>query len=80
MKAKAVSVIGWYGVAAILGAYALVSFNVVEAKSFTYQLLNLSGAVAIIIEALTKKDYQPAALNGVIAIIAVLAIARIILS
>lgn len=79
MKHKAENYIGWYGVAAILVAYLLVSFNVIAAKSFGYQLLNLTGAIGIIVEALTKKDVQPAVLNAVWAVIALLAIVRLVL-
>ncbi len=77
MRHKAVSYIGWYGVLAILSAYALVSFNVVVAKSLPYQFLNLTGAAGIVIEALSKKDSQPAVLNIIWAIIAFVSIVHI---
>ena len=76
MKHKAENYFGWYGVLAILLAYLLVSFNAVTAKSLGYQLLNLTGALGIVIVALSKKDAQPAVLW---AIIAIAAIARLIL-
>lgn len=66
------SLIGWYGVLAILLAYGLLSFNLLSAHSYTYQLLNLTGAVSLIIEAGSKKDYQPVTLNFVWAAIAIL--------
>lgn len=37
-------VVGWYGMAAILSAYALVSFNFLPASNIIYQLLNFTGA------------------------------------
>jgi len=37
-------IIGWYGMAAILSAYALVSFNFLSSFSIIYQLLNFTGA------------------------------------
>jgi hypothetical protein len=77
VKNKTVSFIGWYGVLAILTAYILVTFNVVAAKSYAYQLLNLTGAAGLVIEALSKKDVQPAALNVVWAIIAVIAVIQL---
>jgi hypothetical protein len=78
MKHQAENIFGWYGVIAILLAYLLVSFNLIVAKSLGYQLLNLTGALGIIVEAISKKDTQPAVLNGVWAVIAVLAIVRLL--
>ena len=78
MKHKAENYFGWYGVLAILVAYLLLSLNVLAAKSLAYQLLNLTGAAGIIVEALAKKDAQPAALNAIWAVIAIIAIAHII--
>jgi len=37
-------IIGWYGMAAILLAYALVSFSFLSASNIIYQLLNFTGA------------------------------------
>ncbi len=78
MKHKAENYFGWYGVLAILLAYLLVSFNALTTKSPAYQLLNLTGALGIVREALSKKDAQPAVLNSIWAIIAVIALSRII--
>jgi hypothetical protein len=77
VKHKAENYLGWYGVLAILLAYLLLSFNVIGAKSFSYQLLNLTGALGIIIEAMSKKDIQPAVLNVIWAVIALAAILRL---
>ena len=80
MKKTLVAYAGWYGVVAILAAYALLSFNIVGSKNLIYQLLNLSGAIGIIIEAASKKDKQPVVLNIVWAIIALFGIFQIIIS
>lgn len=80
MKHKAENYFGWYGVLAILLAYLLLSFNVIASKSLSYQLLNLTGALGIIVEAVSKKDAQPAVLNGAWAAIAILAIVRIMIN
>lgn len=77
MKHKIISVLGWYGVLAILAAYALVTFNVVVVKSYTYQLLNLSGAIGLVVVATSRKDVQPAALNVIWSIVAVIAIVQL---
>ena len=79
MKKTLVESAGWYGVVAILAAYALLSFNIVGSKTLIYQFLNLSGAIGIIIEAASKKDKQPVVLNIVWAIIALFGIFQIII-
>ncbi len=58
-------------------AYALVSFNVIATKSYLYQILNLTGALGIVLEAASKKDKQPAILNAVWAVIALIAIIQL---
>ncbi len=70
--------IGWYGTVAIVGAYALLSFGVIDANSLIYQLLNGTGAIGIVYISLKKKAYQPAVLNVVWTIIAAAAILGII--
>jgi uncharacterized membrane protein len=80
MKQKVTETIGWYGVLAILVAYTLVTFNVIHAKSYPYQILNLTGALGLVFEAASKKDKQPAVLNVVWALVAVIAIIQLISS
>ena len=80
MKHKAENYFGWYGVIAILVAYILVSTDIVIAHSIIYQALNLSGALGIIFEALSKKDVQPAVLNGVWAFIALAVLIQLAIS
>jgi hypothetical protein len=76
--AKLIDFLGWYGVVAILGAYALVSFSILAPTNIAYQILNGTGAVAIVLEAGHKRDMQPAVLNGIWAIIALVAIVRML--
>ena len=71
-------IIGWYGTVAIVLAYALVSFYVIGSNNIVYQLLNFTGALGIILISVSKKTYQPAALNMMWAIIALIALSRII--
>lgn len=77
MKERAIAYFGWYGVLAILSAYALMSFDVIVADSYAYQALNLTGALGIIFEAAAKKDRQPVVLNAVWAVIAAVAIVQL---
>lgn len=70
--------IGWYGVLAILAAYVLSSFSFISAHGLSYQLLNLTGASAIVIETAKKKDAQPLALNAVWALVALIGLIQLI--
>lgn len=69
---------GWYGTGAILAAYALLSFKVIESDGLVYQLLNLSGAVGIIIIGIYKNVAQSIVLNLVWSAIAIVAIINIL--
>lgn len=79
MKHKAENYLGWYGVLAILLAYLMVNVNLLSVHSLGYQLLNLTGAIGIIAEALSKKDVQPAVLNVIWGAIAIFAIVRLVI-
>lgn len=79
-KLKPVELAGWYGAVAILLAYALSSFSVIDSGDLVYQLLNLTGALGIVIISYVKGVKQPAALNAVWAIVALIAIVQISLS
>ncbi len=78
MKDKLVEGLGWYGVVAIVGAYALVSFSAIRSDQLIYQILNLTGAVGIVIDATYAKNYQPAVLNIIWFVVAFIAIIRIL--
>ena len=70
--------IGWCGALAILMAYAMVSFGKLSPTALPYQFLNASGALGIVYISFKKKAYQPGVLNIVWAIIAVIAIIKVI--
>jgi hypothetical protein len=36
---------GWYGTIAIIAAYYMTSFGILDVQSITYQLLNITGAL-----------------------------------
>lgn len=74
-----VEIYGWYGAAAIVVAYALVSFNVVDPSSVVFQSLNATGALGIVLVSLYKSAYQPAALNAVWTFIALVTLVRMAL-
>ncbi len=70
---------GWYGAAAILGAYGLISFSVIEPSSFWYQFFNFTGAFGVAMVSFSKKAYQPAVLNATWTLIAAIALARMLI-
>jgi hypothetical protein len=71
--------IGWIGTILILGAYVLVSFSILSATGLIYQLMNLFGALGIVVDTYFKKDKPPEALNIVWLVIALFAIIKILL-
>lgn len=77
-KNTIINILGWYGVAAILSAYILLNLNVVSSQSMSYQLLNVTGAICIAYDSFKDKDYQPVVLNIIWAIVAVIAIVKIL--
>lgn len=79
MNSRVSEIVGWYGTVAILGAYALSSFNIISPQTFLYQILNVTGAVAIIVISLRKKTYQPAVLNIIWAAIGLVVLLKILL-
>lgn len=70
---------GWYGTSAIMLAYLLVSFGWLEASGVVYQLLNLSGALCIIVLALSRRIVQSVVLNVFWAGIAAIALLQLLL-
>lgn len=71
---------GWYGTAAILGAYALSSFGALATTDRAYQVLNLTGALGVAWVCWRKRTWQAFWLEAVWAAIAVVALARSALS
>lgn len=78
-KQLIVEIAGWYGAVAILGAYALVSFELISSDGLLFQVLNLTGALGIIAIAAYKKVRQSVVLNIVWGVVAVIAIINILL-
>jgi len=72
-----IEIVGWYGTVAIVGAYALLSFDVIDSDSAIYQLLNLTGSLGIVAISWAKRATQPAVLNIIWAAIALVALVGI---
>ena len=79
-KQDLVEIMGWYGMIAILIAYALVSFKIVGSNNLLYQILNLTGAAGMVIVSISKGAKQPALLNIIWYVIALVAIIQLLLS
>lgn len=71
-------VLGWYGTFAIMAAYFANSFGILNAHTITYQTLNASGALGIVLVSYVKRAYQPMILNVMWFLIGVVAIASLI--
>lgn len=72
------AILGWYGVVAILLAYALSSFSIISNQNIWYHILNGTGALGIVMDTYTDRDFQPMTLNIVWAIIACVALIKIL--
>lgn len=68
---------GYGGMAFIVGAYLGVSFGLLSAEGFAYQLLNLAGSIGNIVYYRYKRAYSGEILDGVWAIVALLALFRL---
>ncbi|HEX8546670.1 MAG TPA: hypothetical protein VF691_06880 [Cytophagaceae bacterium] len=60
-----IEIIGWTGALAVIIAYFLVSLNKVKSASYLYQILNLVGAILLIINTAYLKAYPSAFVNVV---------------
>ena len=72
-------VLGWYGVIAILAAYAFLTWGIVTVDQMSFHLLNLTGSLGIIASSTQKRDWQADVLNIVFALIALVGIIGIFL-
>lgn len=70
---------GWYGICAVLGAYALASFSVIAVDSVWFQLLNVTGSGGLIWISAVKKVRQLVIFNIIWTSVAVVSLIRIIL-
>lgn len=73
-----INILGWIGSIEVVTAYALNSSQKIKSDSITFQVLNLTGAVFLIINSVYKEAYPFTFINTVWAVIAVVAIVGII--
>jgi hypothetical protein len=67
-------IIGWIGAFFYIIAYLLVSIKKIKADHLTFQLLNISGGVCLVVNSLHQADYPSVFTNGVWAAIGIFAI------
>lgn len=67
-------IIGWIGALLYIIAYFLVSVKKIQADHLTFQLLNISGGICLIVNSMHQADYPSVFTNGVWAAIGVFAI------
>lgn len=72
-----VDVLGWIGAASLLSAYALVSSGRLQGSALGFQLLNLVGAVGLLVNGVYHGAWPSAGLNTVWLVVGVVALARL---
>jgi hypothetical protein len=77
MEVLLLNLLGWAGAFLLLLAYALVSFKKLEADSQTYQWLNITASVLLLINTLYYGAYPSSFVNAAWTIIAFFAILTI---
>lgn len=77
MTGVVVDVVGWIGAGALLSAYALVSSGRLAGRGLAFQLLNLLGAVGLLVNGVYHGAWPSAGLNAVWLVIGVVALARL---
>ncbi|HZY82109.1 MAG TPA: hypothetical protein VFE50_21440 [Cyclobacteriaceae bacterium] len=72
-----VEVLGWIGAVEVIIAYALNSNGKMKSDSVTFQLLNLTGAIFLIINTWYNAAYPSMVINVIWTVIAIAALGRI---
>ena len=71
-----IDVIGWLGAALVLLAYALLSVRWMDGNSFSYQALNVTGAVMLVVNSYYLGAYPSVGVNAAWVGIALLTLLR----
>jgi hypothetical protein len=73
-----ITLLGTLGAIALIGGYGLVSSARISGDSLTYQITNLSGALALMVNSAYHSAWPSAILNVVWSCIGVAAIGRVV--
>ena len=76
----AVNVVGWLGMALLIGAYGLVTAGRITGPSLTFQLMNLFGGALLMVNSAYYSAWPSAALNAVWVVIGAVGLVRARLS
>jgi hypothetical protein len=79
-KSTVVEIIGWYGALAVALAYALVSFDLIRSDGVTFQLLNLTGALGLLVISAWKNVKPSVLLNSFWALVAAVSLVRLLMN
>src|SRR3954447_9678193 len=71
-----VNVVGWIGMALLIGAYALVTAGRLQGPGLTFQLMNLVGGAFLMVNSAYYGAWPSAALNVVWVVIGVVGLVR----
>lgn len=77
-KKYIIEILGWAGSLALVVAYSLTSYGILEGKSMEYQLLNLFGSLTLMYYTYVKKAYPNTVLNLIWTIIGISAIVKLL--
>lgn len=73
-----IDIIGWIGSVEVILAYGLNSYQLINSKSLTFQLLNLTGGAFLIANTVYYGAFPSAVINVIWVIIAIPAIYQIL--
>lgn len=73
-----IDVIGWIGATALVAAYAMVSTRRLDPGSWSYQGLNLIGAVGLMLNSVYYTAYPSTVVNVIWGVIAVAALWKLV--
>jgi hypothetical protein len=73
-----INILGWIGSIEVVAAYGLNSYQKIKSDSIAFQVLNLTGAIFLIINSIYKQAYPFTFINSVWSVIAIVAIIGII--
>jgi hypothetical protein len=71
-----VNVVGWIGMALLIGAYALVTAGRLHGPGLTFQLMNLGGGATLMVNSAYYSAWPSAALNLVWVVVGLVGLAR----
>ena len=74
-----IELFGWLGPIAFVLGFMLISFNVIQARTYTFQALNLIGGLSIVAVSLPKRVWQAVVLNATVALLALFTILQLLL-